>query len=130
MSQYDYFPPGPLDPRRIAQDGNLRIVRVAMETDDLASRYAVEVGRPYDDDHRVLGCFRFQVGAMAKYGRNGISDASLLAILIDRIKGHQAGKHCSPHNETIQYHLQLASEAMTARLVERLGSDGENINRP
>jgi hypothetical protein len=49
----------------------------------------------------------------------GVTEAVLLAILIDRLEGFQAGDYPSPYNERMLDHLRAALQETKARADER-----------
>lgn len=57
---------------------------------------------------------RFQVGD-PKVEVNGISNESILAILIDRLRGFQSGPYPCEENSVALQHLQEAMNALQAR---------------
>jgi len=68
---------------------------------------------------------RFQNGPINEVGVNGITHEALLAILMDRMEGFQAGPYASPDNQealeamrTAQTALQRRTKARMARGVE------------
>lgn len=67
----------------------------------------------------------FQNGPINEVGVNGVTHEALLAILIDRMEGFQAGPYASPDNQealdamrTAQTALQRRTKARMARGVE------------
>ena len=63
----------------------------------------------------ILHMIRFQKGPVQEHGVNGLSDESLLAILIDRLEHFQAGPFACEQNERALTHLQAALEDLQAR---------------
>lgn len=62
----------------------------------------------------------FQNGPINEAGVNGITHEALLAILIDRMEGFQAGPYANPFNDTALRRLRDAQEALLARTRERM----------
>lgn len=60
----------------------------------------------------------FQNGPIAN-GLNGITHEALLAILIDRLKGFQAGPYEHKANQNALNHLEAAMTHLQARTLER-----------
>lgn len=63
----------------------------------------------------------------------GALDGAVLAILIDRYEGFQAGKHACPENEEVLDHLTAAMACMKARADARaaqrvLGTDQTHVS--
>ena len=74
--------------------------------------------------HRVA----FQHGPVKEHGRNGVTEASLLAVLIDRYEHFQAGPFASPYNADTLAHLRAALDAQHRRTRDReeRGVEGRN----
>jgi hypothetical protein len=70
----------------------------------------------------------FQNGPVKEAGVNGITDAQLLAILIDRMKGFQSGPFSSRENALTITKLEEAQLWMQARTMDRMrrGVEGES----
>src|SRR4051812_15708230 len=64
--------------------------------------------------------FDFQKGPIKEAGVNGVSGESLLAILIDRMRGFQSGPFRSEHNGHALAHMEIALEHLQARTKERI----------
>ena len=63
----------------------------------------------------------FQHGALKESeSKPGCTDASVLAILIDRYEGFQSGKFACEENAEVLTHLNLAKKAMEKRVKDRL----------
>jgi hypothetical protein len=71
----------------------------------------------------------FQNGPIAEAGVNGITHEALLAILIDRMEGFQAGKFANAHNAAALYHLQTAMDELGARTRERMARGVEGTHQ-
>lgn len=78
-------------------------------------------GNPFPGITRI----EFQNGPINEAGVNGLTHEALLAILIDRMEGFQAGPYSSPDNQealdamrTAQTALQRRTKARMARGVE------------
>lgn len=71
----------------------------------------------------------FQKGPIKEAGLNGIQNEHLVAMVIDRLKGFQAGPFaCEANAETLQ-HLEKAMECMEKRTADRAnrGVEGKNL---
>jgi len=62
----------------------------------------------------------FQNGPIPEHGVNGVTHEALLAILIDRLEGFQAGPYASPYNAQALHHLKGAQEVLLNRTRERM----------
>lgn len=56
----------------------------------------------------TLGRIRFQDGPIREVGLNGITEAALLAILIDRMRSFQSGPYACRENAIVLTHLEEA----------------------
>ncbi len=63
--------------------------------------------------------FNFQNGPIPEVGVNGITEEVLLAILIDRLEGHQSGKFKCGSNTIALNHLQSALGSLHGRTQDR-----------
>lgn len=57
----------------------------------------------------------FQHGPVREHGRNGLTEESLLAVVIDRLESHQRGEYACPENAAA---LDMARKAL-AELLNR-----------
>jgi hypothetical protein len=62
----------------------------------------------------------FQNGPINEVGVNGVTQETLLTILIDRLEGFQSGPYKSDHNERALAHLRGAQDALLTRTRERM----------
>ena len=70
----------------------------------------------------------FQHGQITENGVNGITHEVLLAILIDRFEGFQAGPFANPYNGDALAHLRSAARALHERTLERMARGVEGTN--
>jgi len=88
------------------------------------SRYNDLTNKSRDPHGGVLGKDRveilFQNGPIPSVGVNGVTHEALLAILIDRMEGFQAGKFVCDDNALALSHLQLALDYLQQRTRNRL----------
>ena len=70
----------------------------------------------------------FQHGPIKEVGVNGITNEALLAIVIDRLEGFQAGPYACSDNEGALFHLVQAQKALFARTRERLARGVEGTH--
>lgn len=70
----------------------------------------------------------FQNGPLKENGVNGITNESLLAILIDRAECFMAGPFPSPDTEEALDYFRLAMDALQRRTKERLARGVEGLN--
>lgn len=68
----------------------------------------------------VLTELNFQIGPIAEYGVNGITQEALIEVLIDRLRGFQTGPFACPANESALGYLQNARGVLLARTQERM----------
>jgi hypothetical protein len=81
------------------------------------------------DEPPVRCAIYFQNGPMGEAGLNGISNESLLAILIDRLQGFQGGEFKCRENAIALTHLEDAMHWLQHRTRQRLnrGVEGTSI---
>lgn len=81
-----------------------------------------------DDLLMDLARISFQEGPVGEHGINGITNESLLAIVIDRLEGFQSGPYACEENEEALAATQAALEALMGRTRDRLerGVEGKN----
>jgi hypothetical protein len=72
----------------------------------------------------------FQNGPIGDVGVNGVTQETLLAILIDRLEGFQSGSFANNYNAAALFHLQAAQLQLLERTRERMsrGVEGTHIN--
>jgi hypothetical protein len=68
---------------------------------------------------------RFQKGAVAETGPNGISIESILAVAIHRLEGFQSGPYPCAENAAALDHLQRALRNLQKRTIERATRNAE-----
>lgn len=71
---------------------------------------------------------QFQNGPINEAGVNGITHEALLAILIDRLEGFQAGKFANDYNAAALAHLQSAQGVLHDRTRERMSRGVEGTH--
>lgn len=71
---------------------------------------------------------RFQNGPIAEAGVNGVTHEALLAILVDRMEGFQAGPYASPDNQEALEAMRTAQTALQRRTKERLARNAEGTH--
>jgi hypothetical protein len=77
------------------------------------------------------GCeveFNFQNGPIKEVGTNGITHEALLAVLVDRLEGFQAGQHACPENALALEHINKAIEALHSRTRNRVARGVEGTH--
>ena len=72
----------------------------------------------------------FQDGPIAEVGVNGITQEALLAVLIDRLEGFNAGKFNSDENWQALTHLREARNWLHARTLARMRRGVEGTHQP
>lgn len=70
----------------------------------------------------------FQNGPIAEVGGNGVTHEALLAILIDRLAGFQAGAYACPENGVALHHLEAAQAALLGRTRARMARGVEGTH--
>ena len=79
-------------------------------------KYQITAG----EDQAVLGEVSFQKGPIKEAGVNGISNESLLAIVMDRLTGFQSGDFANEDNAQALEYLKLALDALHKRTKDRI----------
>jgi hypothetical protein len=90
--------------------------------------YVIAVIQP--DAPSIDTAIHFQEGPVKEVGVNGITGESLIAIVIDRLKGFQTGKFPCRENAIALTHLETALMWMNKRTAERIqkGVEGKDKN--
>jgi hypothetical protein len=80
-------------------------------------------------DEELLADINFQNGPVKEFDINGISNESLLAIVIDRLQGFQSGEFSSRDNAVALAHLETALLWLHKRTLDRIarGVEGRNV---
>lgn len=81
------------------------------------------------EDGKVLGDIRFQEGPIKEAGVNGVMDENLLAIVIDRLRGFQAGKYATGYNKVALDHLEDALQTLKNRTADRIRRNVEGTHQ-
>jgi hypothetical protein len=71
---------------------------------------------------------KFQNGSILEVGINGISNESLLTVLIDRLEGFQSGSFACEENSSALFHVQSALDVLKARTLSRIARSVEGTN--
>lgn len=71
---------------------------------------------------------RFQNGPIAEVGVNGVTHEALIAILIDRLEGFQAGEYANEYNDKALQKLKRAQEILQERTKERMARNVEGTH--
>lgn len=72
----------------------------------------------------------FQNGPIAEAGVNGITHEVLLAIVIDRLRGFQAGPYANTYNAEALRHLEMALGELKLRTTDRMLRGVEGTHAP
>jgi hypothetical protein len=80
--------------------------------------------RPYPTMYGI----DFQNGPIAESGVNGLTHEALLAVLIDRLEGFQAGKFANDYNGAALDHLRSAQGVLLDRTRERMARNVEGTH--
>ena len=70
----------------------------------------------------------FQNGPIGEVGVNGLTHEALLAILIDRMEGFQAGPYASPDNQEALDAMRTAQTALQRRTLARMARGVEGTH--
>jgi hypothetical protein len=80
--------------------------------------------------HNNLICYiNFQNGPIKTYGVNGVTEAALLAVLVDRYKAFQAGPFACAENSDVLRYLGEALKWTTQRTRNRIARGVEGTNQ-
>ena len=80
------------------------------------------------DDPKPLCGIDFQNGPIKEVGVNGITHEALLAILIDRMEGFQAGPYASKDNARALTHMKAALGSLQNRTRARIARGVEGTH--
>jgi len=83
-----------------------------------------------DGEGTYFTVLRFQNGGIAERGVTGITNEAVLAVLIDRLAGFQAGPFPSDTNASALEHCRQALMALQERTRERLARGVEGYTTP
>jgi hypothetical protein len=112
---------------------------IAITADDrdpvgnMSHRYNVAVVDPQpggSSDLDLGQTLRFQHGPISEAGINGLTNETLLAILIDRLEGAQAGPFACVYNADALAACRTASERLADRTRDRMGRGVEGVYKP
>ncbi len=81
-------------------------------------------------EHFTLLSIDFQEGPVCETGVNGITNESLLAIVIDRLEGFQRGPMPCDENRIALFHARKALESLHDRTRRRLAAGVEGRGKP
>jgi hypothetical protein len=70
-----------------------------------------------------------QKGAIKEVGRNGITDEVLLAIVVDRLRGFQAGQFSCRENALAITNIEQGLHWMNARTKDRMSRGVEGVSK-
>ncbi len=90
--------------------------------------YSIEVPDGGSNSTNSHYAIRFQNGPIAEAGVNGLTHEALLAILIDRMEGFQAGPYASPDNEEALQAMRVAQTALQRRTLARMARGVEGTH--
>lgn len=76
----------------------------------------------------LLAEIRFQNGPIREAGYNGLSNESLLAILIDRMEGFQSGAYATTENQIALDHMRAAQNILKFRTHQRVARGVEGTH--
>ena len=98
--------------------------------------YLIRVDSPDDPQRdgnpgqpREILDLHFQEGPVYAYGINGVTNAALLAIIIDRLDGFQRGQFPCSYNANATHHVRKALEALHDRTKSRISRGVEGTNQ-
>lgn len=96
---------------------------------DLAKTYVFSRRTPGRTDATLLGKVRFQEGPIKSAGYNGLTESGLIAVLMDRLRGHQRGEHACEHNAMALAALANAQAALESRTASRVARGVEGTSK-
>lgn len=123
-----------VDPQRDPHPASrVRITSDEPDESGAAHRYRIEIEALLDGggDNPELSAWdeiKFQQGPIAEVGVNGIHNEQLLAIVIDRLEGFQAGPFPCEENAIAIEHLYGAMLELRARTAGRIARGVEGTN--
>lgn len=94
--------------------------------------YEIQVPAPASEaSHSTASTYpiRFQNGPIAEAGVNGLTHEALLAILIDRMEGFQAGPYASADNQEALDAMRTAQAALQRRTLARMARGVEGTHK-
>lgn len=74
---------------------------------------------PEGEPQPILGEINFQNGPIKENGVNGVMNEDLLAVVVDRLDGFQAGPYACEDNEEARQHILSALECLGRRTKAR-----------
>lgn len=92
--------------------------------------YELSVKGPEDSETKSKQIIRFQKGPIKEDGANGVTNESLLAIVIDRLKGFQAGPLQCLENELALANIGFALDMLHKRTKTRVNRKVEGTSKP
>ena len=94
------------------------------------ANHEYSIGIPSQDPNSTATTYaiRFQNGPIAEVGVNGLTHEALLAILIDRMEGFQAGPYASPDNQEALDAMRIAQTALQRRTKARMARGVEGTH--
>lgn len=81
------------------------------------------------ESRTVVTKISFQNGPIQEFGINGLTNESLLAIVIDRMRGFQAGPYACRENAIVLTHLEEALMWLQRRTRERIKRGVRGVNQ-
>lgn len=109
----------------ISMDGTLPMVILQSDRFTTDRMPTVEEDENADDCGRII----FQHGPVKEFGNNGTTIEIVIAALIARLQGFQAGPFANAYNAKAIVHLADAIEALESRTRDRQerGVEGTNV---
>jgi hypothetical protein len=95
--------------------------------------YVMTLRQPHEPEHYpapVAAEIKFQNGPIGETGFNGISNESLLAVLIDRMRGFQSGPFKCRDNACALTHMEEAMMWLQKRTRDRMARGVEGTHTP
>jgi len=83
------------------------------------------------DEENGIGQYvniRFQRGPVKEVGVNGITNEALIAVVMDRLRGFQAGPFACRENASALKSLSMALDTLHSRTKDRLSRNVEGTN--
>lgn len=118
-----------INSHKVNPANDLLTITVTDEPGAGGANHAYSIRWKNDIDKTEPHCFiGFQNGQIAEHGVNGVTQESLLAIVIDRLKSFQAGQYACRENAIALTHIETAQLWLLNRTRERMNRGVEGTS--
>ena len=93
------------------------------------ANHAYAASWPTEGGNDAYQAIEMQKGAIKEVGRNGITDEVLLAIVLDRLRGFQAGKFSCRENALAITNIEQGLHWMNSRTKDRVSRGVEGVSK-